>query len=116
MSCGNHHDRHCADVLYELHRFIDHELDDASTAEIQQHLDECGPCLREHEVDMIVQRLVARSCADRAPDTLRERVRLTLHQVVQIDVQLDPRQPPGPTPTPAPPGAGLPWQGPQRRL
>jgi len=108
VSCGNHHDRHCDDVLVELYRFIDHELDEASATEIQQHLDECGPCLREHELDMIVQRLVARSCADRAPETLRDRVRLTLHQVVHLDIQVDRPQ--------AQPGGPLPWRPPPRSL
>lgn len=86
MSCGNHHDKDCAEVLVELYRFVDHELDDASAADIQQHLDECGPCLQQHELDMIVQRLVARSCFDRAPQPLRDRVLLSLRQVVQVDV------------------------------
>jgi mycothiol system anti-sigma-R factor len=124
MSCGNHHDTHCDEVLGKLYRFIDHEIDAASAMEIQQHLDECGPCLREHEVDLIVQRLVVRSCADRAPDSLRDRVRLTLHQVVQLDVQVDmqtetkasvrpPAQPTTNRQSPSP-GGGLPWQPPGR--
>ena len=131
MSCGNHHDRDCGEVLGELYRFIDHELDAASTAQIQQHLDECGPCLREHELDLIVQRLVARSCAVQAPQTLRNRVLLTLHQVVQVDVHVDvkmeivdtdvqPHHPylgqSQPDAQQRPGAGGLPWQLPPGRL
>ncbi len=86
MSCGKPHAKDCDEVLVQLYRFIDNELDDASCAEIQEHLDECAPCLRDHEVDLLVQRLVQRSCADRAPDTLRDRVLLRLRRVVQVEV------------------------------
>lgn len=82
MSCGQPHDKDCDEVLVQLYRFIDDELDRASCAEIQQHLDECAPCLQHHELDLLVQRLVARSCTDRAPDALRERVLHGLRAVV----------------------------------
>jgi mycothiol system anti-sigma-R factor len=86
MSCGNHHDLSCDKVLIQLYQFIDNELDDASCAEIQHHLDECAPCLRHHELDLLVQRLVARSCTAQAPQPLRDRVLLGLRQVVQVEV------------------------------
>lgn len=85
MSCGNPHDKDCAEVLVELYRFIDQELDGASRAEIQHHLDECAPCLNHHELDLLVRRLVARSCTDRAPEPLRDRVRLSVRKV-QVEI------------------------------
>ncbi len=86
MSCGKPHAKDCGEVLVDLYRFIDHELDDASCAEIQHHLDECAPCLQHHELDILVRRLVARSCTAHAPEPLRDRVLLGLRQVVQIEV------------------------------
>ena len=87
MSCGSHHGgKDCNEVLVNLYRFIDHELDDASCAEIQQHIDDCAPCLRHHELDILVSKLVARSCAARAPEPLRDRVLLSLRQVVQVEI------------------------------
>lgn len=86
MSCGGHHGKDCNEVLVNLYRFIDHELDDASCAEIQQHIDDCAPCLQHHELDILVSKLVARSCAAHAPEPLRDRVLLSLRQVVQVEV------------------------------
>src|SRR4028119_547776 len=86
MSCGSPHDKDCGEVLAQLYLFIDHELDDASAHQIQHHLDECAPCLRHHELDLLVQRLVARSCTAQAPQPLRDRVLLGLRQVVQVEV------------------------------
>ena len=108
MSCGKPHATDCTEVLVQLYRFIDDELDDASCAEIQAHLDECAPCLHHHELDLLVQRLVQRSCADRAPDTLRDRVLLGLRQVVQVQVTE--------TSTTAWQQGATGWQGPPRTL
>jgi mycothiol system anti-sigma-R factor len=85
MSCGKPHDQDCSEVLERMFYFIDHELADADYAEIQQHLDECAPCLQKYDLERTVKSLVARCCSEHAPDRLRERVLLSIRQVqVQI--------------------------------
>lgn len=84
MSCGNHHDTDCTEVLANLWLFIDRELDDASTSDIRQHLVECAPCLEHHELDLLVRKLVARSCTDQAPAPLRDRVLLSIRETVEV--------------------------------
>jgi mycothiol system anti-sigma-R factor len=85
MSCGKHHDKDCAEVLGRMFFFIDNELDAADFADIQQHLDECWPCLGKYDLERTVKALVARSCSEHAPETLREKVLLSIRQVqVQI--------------------------------
>ena len=86
MSCGRPHDTDCGEVLAQLYLFIDHELDDASAGEIQHHLDECAPCLHHHELDILVRKLVARSCTEPAPAPLRDRVLLSIREVVHTEV------------------------------
>jgi len=85
MSCGKHHDVDCDEILGRVYVFIDSELDDASSQEIQTHLDECGPCLREVDLERLVKALVARSCHERAPVELRRRVMFSIRQV-QIEL------------------------------
>jgi mycothiol system anti-sigma-R factor len=85
MSCGKHHDVDCNEILDRVYVFIDHELDDASSEQIQTHLDECGPCLREVDLERLVKALVARSCHERAPVELRQRVMFSIRQV-QIEI------------------------------
>jgi mycothiol system anti-sigma-R factor len=71
----------CSEAIGRMFVFIDKELDQASCADIQRHLDECGPCLAKYELERTVKALVARSCAEVAPVELRERVRLSIRQV-----------------------------------
>jgi mycothiol system anti-sigma-R factor len=81
MSCGRPHDKDCAEVLRDLFLFLDHEMEDASYAEIKVHLDECAPCLAKYNLEQVVKTLVARSCREPAPPTLRERVLLQIRSV-----------------------------------
>ena len=46
----------CADVLRQMYYFIDNEMAAADSTEIQQHLDECLPCLREVDVEDLLGR------------------------------------------------------------
>jgi mycothiol system anti-sigma-R factor len=85
MSCGGHHDVECQQILGRLHWFIDNELDRADAEEIQQHLDECAPCLDEAAIDRLVKVLIARSCKESAPIELRQRVVFSIRQV-QIEL------------------------------
>ena len=86
MSCGQPHDSECSDVLERIFFFIDNELADADAAEIQHHLDECGPCLHKYDLERTVKALVARSCSEHAPETLRTKVLLRIRQV-QVEIR-----------------------------
>jgi mycothiol system anti-sigma-R factor len=71
----------CSEVIHQIFVFIDNELDQASCGEIQQHLDECGPCLAKYNLERTVKALVARSCAEHAPPDLRQKVLMRIREV-----------------------------------
>lgn len=79
------HHTDCSEVLGRVFFFLDNELEQADSREIQAHLDECGPCLARYDLERTVKSLVARSCSEVAPEGLRQRVLLSIRQVqVQI--------------------------------
>jgi mycothiol system anti-sigma-R factor len=71
----------CSEVIHQIFVFIDNELDQASCGEIQQHLEECGPCLAKYNLERTVKSLVARSCTEHAPDELRQKVLARIREV-----------------------------------
>ena len=76
MSCGNHHDTDCSEVLAEVWLFLDHECDESRRRLLAQHLDECQPCLSEYGIDEKLKRLLAAKCGgEHAPDGLKDRLR-----------------------------------------
>jgi mycothiol system anti-sigma-R factor len=71
-----------------VYSYIDGELDTISYAEIRQHLDECGPCLREYGLEEVVKKLVHKHCGmELVPSDLRARV-LTRIQQVRVEIEV----------------------------
>jgi mycothiol system anti-sigma-R factor len=71
----------CADFLERIVCLLDNELNGTEVAEVKAHLEECAPCLQSYDLQRTVKALVARSCHEQAPDSLRERVRIQIQQI-----------------------------------
>jgi mycothiol system anti-sigma-R factor len=95
MSCGDHHDTDCRDVLEQVYLYLDGEMaDDEQCAAIRQHLDECSPCLRQFGVEQEIKALVARKCGcDSAPGELKlkvlARLRTVRIEISQVEYRVD---------------------------
>lgn len=83
MTCDEGSD--CQQALDNLYLFIDREINQASCDEIERHINECSGCLGEYDLERIVKELVHRSCAERAPEPLRQRVLMSI-RTVQIHI------------------------------
>ncbi|MCU1537417.1 MAG: anti-sigma factor [Humibacillus sp.] len=73
----------CSEALLRVYEFLDGELGPAECAKIQAHLDACGPCLKEYDLDTTLKALVKRSCeCEQAPDTLRTTIMTRISMTV----------------------------------
>jgi mycothiol system anti-sigma-R factor len=95
MSCGNHHETDCSEVLAEVWLFLDQECDQDRRALLAKHLDECGPCLAEYGLDEKLKRLLAAKCGgEQAPpglkDKLRRQIRTAVLEQAQVTVESGP--------------------------
>lgn len=73
----------CDEVLADVFLYLDNETEDAARDRIREHLDGCAPCLREFGLEKDLKELVGRTCGgDIAPDSLRDRVKIRLEQVI----------------------------------
>jgi mycothiol system anti-sigma-R factor len=83
MSCGDHHDTDCSEVLAEVWLFLDDECDQGRRELLRQHLDECSPCLAQYGLDEKLKKLLASKCGgEQAPSGLKDRVRERLRFAV----------------------------------
>ena len=88
MSCGKPHEVPCSEVLARVYSYLDGEIEDKSFAQIREHLDECGPCLREYGLEEAVKRLVHKCCGHEAvPGELRAKV-LTRIAEVRAEIEI----------------------------
>lgn len=67
----------CDEAVSELWAYLDSELDGPEAERVKQHLEGCGGCLEEHDVELVVKKLVRRcySQDEAAPDDLRAKIR-----------------------------------------
>ncbi|UMG91943.1 mycothiol system anti-sigma-R factor [Nocardioides sp. TF02-7] len=82
---GQHTDEECVDFLERIVRLIDNELEEGECAVVRAHLEGCNPCLERYDLQRTVKALVARSCSEKAPADLREKVRVQI-QAVQVRI------------------------------
>lgn len=64
----------CAVAVERLYHFLDHELDEASAADVQRHLDDCLPCLEAFDFELSLRVVIARKCRDQVPEMVRIRI------------------------------------------
>lgn len=87
MSCGKPHQVPCTEVLETVYAYLDGEMDDRACLQIREHLDECGPCLREYGLEEMVKRLVHKCCGqETVPTELRTKV-LTRISAVRAEIE-----------------------------
>ena len=71
----------CAEFLERIVCLLDNELDAGEVDAVRAHLDECAPCLQNYDLQRTVKALVARSCMEHAPESLRQRVRVQIQEI-----------------------------------
>jgi len=65
--------------------YLDGELGEPDLHLVREHLEECAPCMTEHDVDQVVKKLIRRAGGgDHAPEPLRERIVLQITQLSQV--------------------------------
>jgi mycothiol system anti-sigma-R factor len=87
MSCGKPHEVPCSEVLARVYSYLDGEIESTGYSQIREHLDECGPCLREYGLEEAVKRLVHKHCGHEAvPSELRTKV---LYRIRAVRAELE---------------------------
>ncbi|KAA2260968.1 mycothiol system anti-sigma-R factor [Solihabitans fulvus] len=83
MSCGKPHETDCSEVLAEVWLLLDQECGNGRRQLLEQHLEECHPCLEEYGIEEHLKALLARKCGgEHAPDALKQRLRDTIRQTL----------------------------------
>jgi mycothiol system anti-sigma-R factor len=72
--------KECQEAIRILYHFLDGELTSEKRAQIQQHLDDCPPCIQAFQFEAELRNVVSRSCQETVPDALRLKVSMLLEQ------------------------------------
>jgi mycothiol system anti-sigma-R factor len=75
MTCDEPDGFDCSRARLQLYEYLDGEMDLSDCAKIREHLAQCGPCLKEYDLDQTLKALVRRSCGcEAAPAALRMQI------------------------------------------
>jgi mycothiol system anti-sigma-R factor len=77
------------DLRFGLEEALDGELPAEMVERMQRHTDGCPECAEEWERVRRMKELVRRSCADRAPSELRERIAVQCRTVSVSRTEID---------------------------
>lgn len=65
----------CQERLTRIYEYLDDPLSCQDLEELQAHLSECQHCAQEYDLECIIRQAVRRSCAEKAPQDLKSRIR-----------------------------------------
>jgi len=77
------------DMRFGLEEALDGELPRETVERMRRHTDDCPECADEWERLRRLKELVRRSCADRAPSDLRERIAVQCRTVTVTSTSAD---------------------------
>ena len=67
--------------MENIYRYLDGALEPSDVAEVRTHIEDCIECQSEHDLEIIIRDVVKRSCDEKAPITLKEKIMLRITQV-----------------------------------
>ncbi|MGH8681895.1 MAG: mycothiol system anti-sigma-R factor [Burkholderiales bacterium] len=70
----------CEEVLEHLFAFLDRELDDKTSAEVEHHLEGCRGCFSRAEFERSLKAHVRDSGESAAPESLRARLKYLIEK------------------------------------
>ena len=77
------------DLRYGLEEALDGELPREMVERMQRHTSDCPECADEWEQMRLIKELIRRSCTDRAPSELRERIAVQCRTVSVTRTEAD---------------------------
>lgn len=90
MTRGEDEGFDCSRALLQVYDYLDGEMGPGDCDRFREHLAECGPCLKEYDIDRMLKTLVRRSCGcEPAPDELRIQI---MSRITTIMLTVEPKE------------------------
>ncbi|OBK29426.1 mycothiol system anti-sigma-R factor [Mycobacterium asiaticum] len=86
-SCSGNHDSHlgCAQVIAQIWTLLDGECQPDEREILKRHLEACPGCFQHYGLEERIKELIFTKCSgEKAPEGLRERLRLEIRRTTII--------------------------------
>jgi len=76
----------CDDTrMQRIYEYLDGALTRDDLTEIKQHLDTCGECAEQYDLECLIRTMVKRSCTESAPENLKNSILDRIHSIKPVD-------------------------------
>ena len=69
------------DRIENIYQYLDGALGSADLAEVRAHIDGCTTCQSERDLEVIIRDVVKRSCDEKAPNSLKDKI---MHRIAEL--------------------------------
>ncbi|OAV62562.1 mycothiol system anti-sigma-R factor [Enteractinococcus helveticum] len=69
------------DRIENIYQYLDGALGSADLAEVRAHIEGCTTCQSEHDLELIIRDVVKRSCDEKAPRSLKDKI---MHRIQEL--------------------------------
>ncbi len=76
--CDPMSEQNCDDALNNLYTYLDREADEATSAGIRSHLDDCGHCAQSFDFERRLKQVVRDRLAEEVPQEFIARLRAAI--------------------------------------
>jgi len=88
MTPDEHDAFDCSRALLQAYDYLDGEMGAEDCAKVRAHLDQCGPCLKEYDIDLMLKTVVHRSCGgEAAPTELRMEIMARITTLIAMTAE-----------------------------
>lgn len=71
--------------MANIYQYLDGALEASEVAEVRVHIEDCTECQSEHDLELIIRDVVKRSCDEKAPFSLKEKIMLRITEARSSD-------------------------------
>ncbi|PRB44281.1 mycothiol system anti-sigma-R factor [Arthrobacter sp. MYb23] len=76
----------CDDTrMQRIYEYLDGALTREDLTEIKRHLDTCGECAEQYDLECLIRTMVKRSCTESAPENLKNSILDRIHAIKPVE-------------------------------
>ncbi|QRZ62242.1 mycothiol system anti-sigma-R factor [Rothia sp. ZJ932] len=71
----------CEQEVNKIYEYLDGAISKDDVITLKQHLTACSNCSHEYDLELMIRDAIKRSCCEKAPEDLKDKIRVSLDEI-----------------------------------
>ncbi|MEU4206681.1 mycothiol system anti-sigma-R factor [Rothia terrae] len=71
----------CEQEINKIYEYLDGAVSKEDVETFKKHLGECTDCTQEHDLEVMIREAIKRSCCEKAPQELKDKIRISIDEI-----------------------------------